>query len=57
MELVQSPYSMANKTEENLESEVINLVEQLLLEESMIVVHEYIDLKEETYNVTDYIEE
>ncbi|CAG8787031.1 14203_t:CDS:1, partial [Acaulospora morrowiae] len=47
---VQSPYSMANETEENLESEVINLVKQLPLEESMIAVREYINLEEETYN-------
>jgi hypothetical protein len=55
--MVQSPYSMANETEENLESEVINLVEQLPLEESMTTVREYIDLEEGTYNVTDYTEE
>ena len=48
--MVQSPYSMANETEENLESEVINLVEQLPLEESMTTVREYIDLEEGTYN-------
>ena len=55
--MVQSPYSMANETEENLESEVINLVEQLPLEESMTTVREYIDLEEGTYKVTNYTEE
>ena len=48
---------ITNEAEENLESEVINLVAQLPSEEPMNTVREYIDLEEGIYNVTDYNEE